>query len=308
MRDHLDSLRLPVATLKKLRLNIEGVATAGGAVVFRASEDCADLARFARDKSFGRVLRRLWSDVLRHRRELKAGFGAAQRVEPSLPRLIKEAARKAGIPGSVLRAASKLEGEQLSQEWAARGGRAIGEMRKTALFKQDGRIFILSTQNPSGPLIVAQSTLAGAPQSFQITATGLYSVAEILWELFAGVLTVMGVSIKANIPMGRILDRLSDFIRRRPRLLEFLMNRIRNGQQLSAIDIIQFLLAFMQETSWECLGDVMLEVVDLTYWGIIRFLLKMSGRLTPGLGQTLLAADLALVVGELVAKIAEQLL
>lgn len=307
-RTHARSLVLSVEALASLRLNLDGVRIQDGTVAFAVAEHCADFSRIAADKFLARRLERAIAAGRRAQRTRDRPWGHTDLRRFDQRLLLRGPAKRLGLSAKDLGLLRKLEEEVRGQEFEARAGKAIAVMRRTALLKRADRIFILSTHDPSRPQIVAQSSRSGVSASVAGALDKLYTVLEILWELFAGVLSVLGVSIKTNIPLGRILDKLADFLRRRPRLLEWVMkNLVGRGSQLSAMDLLQFFVHFLREASWDCLGDIMLEVVDLTFWGILRFLLGFSAKLSPGLGQTLLLADLALIVGELVRKILEQL-
>ena len=298
-------LRLPVSALRRARLELGGLDIRSETVAFAPDPDCVDLARGLKRGDI--VFWNKVADAIERNRSADAGAGAgAARREKARHRLH---ARRlgTGVPGATPEAIEgvlQAELDAASAEFAGRAQAAHGVMRRLAFVTHEGGGYLLSTLDPARPLILAQAA-PGTGVRLQRAAVTLGKIAELLLELLFGLLALMGAKLKANINLGKWLNRLVDILTRNPRLRDWALTLADKGPNLGVKDLADVLLALYLHdgVGWECLKEMFLDILDLSFWGIIKLLGKLSARSIPGAGQALLFIDLGIVLVELVVKI-----
>jgi hypothetical protein len=286
-------------------LNIDGVARDDrGRIAFAVSEDAVDLTGFARAKS-------VRNDILAAQKGAKAPADPKREDARERQRLreaiLKPAIKDLELPPEFAEQLAELAEEDAVAERQARAGLALEVMSRTAVIRHKNAVYIASTHDPSAPEIVAQAAPNGDPVIEASVVDTLATIAEIVFELLTGLLALLGVTLRTRIPTGRIVRRILEVIRRNRRVRRAALRVFYGGagQSVTAFDLLTFLKElFFYGFTWECVRESLDEIVDLSFWGIGRLLLKTQVRLTPGLGQALLLADLALIAAEIGIKIA----
>ncbi|MGV7222335.1 MAG: hypothetical protein ACQ9MH_12495 [Nitrospinales bacterium] len=293
-------ITIPKAILEGARLNLEGVQIGKrNLVVFEPAEEVYDFSKAWKSKPFQR-------EFLKARDEaepLPSDAPNKSELDQFQKQFLKKALGKKASKKTMddlLEVACQEEAGELER----RAGPALSVMRRTSVVRFEGQILILSTMTPAFPTIIAQASPVGVEAT--ITADGLFTAVEVIWEILTGLLTLLGVPLRTRLPVGKWLNRIVEIIRRNRRLRRLVLRTLYGGKgkNVTSFDLLTLLYElFIYGFTWECVKEALDEIVDLTFWGIIRLLMKVQTRLTPGLGQALLLADLGLIVGEIAIKI-----
>jgi hypothetical protein len=296
-------LVLPVSLLRRARLELGGVEIRSDSITFAPDPDCVDLARGLKRGDI--VFWNKVADAIDQGRAANRDPDAARR-ERAIHRLQARRLGK-GVPGASPEAIEGILQSELdaaAAEFETRAQAAHGIMRRLAFVSHEGGGYLLSTLDPSRPLILAQAAPGAGARVLRAAAT-IGKIAELILELLFGLLTLMGAKLKANINLGKWLNRLVDLLTRNPRLRAAALKLAEKGASLGVKDLADLLFALYLHdgVGWECLKEMFMDILDLSFWGVIKLLGKLSARSIPGAGQALLFIDLGIVVVELVVKI-----
>lgn len=293
-------LAIPVRLLRAARLNLEGVRIEHGRVTFQVAPDCVDGDRIRMSAGVRRRLRRLGVAA--------AKAWAEGQVDPEGPKEFGELFVSPALREAAKRGVSQAALREIAQEEAradaSRAEAAFAVMRKSALLRYQGRVLILSTFNEANPQIVAQATREEGTSVISVAET-LFSAAEIIWELFTGLLTLLGAKIKRDIPMGKWIGKIADAVKRSEKLTKLMETLMAGGRTLNVKDLFDVLVGLISYGgfNWECLKGCLGDILDIGFWGLLRLILKLEARLIPGIGVALMLADLAIVLVELGNKL-----
>ena len=111
--------------------------------------------------------------------------------------------------------------------------------------------------------------------------------------------------MKANIDMGKWVGKIVEIIKKSERLTAIIERMAKvEGAVFSGWDLLEFLKVLVEDGfTVDCLIDALAEIVDIGYWAILRFILKNSAKLSPGVGQALLVGDLGILAVKLGIKV-----
>jgi hypothetical protein len=167
---------------------------------------------------------------------------------------------------------------------------AAAQAAKTAVVQSDKRLFVLADTG-AGPEIIAE-TREGAP-SDEARRQWYFDLGV---ELIFGLLALAGAVPKAGADVPKLWRdlMLRDKIKKAFGLL------MAGGFDLA--DIVNFVKTLFEEDD---IVDKLLTVLDCGFWAIIWALAKWGAKLTPGVGQALLAGAVALFAGKLCIKLIE---
>jgi hypothetical protein len=291
---------VPIALLRETGLDLSGVRTANAAVQFRRTEytlDTRKLLRGANVKAWNRL------------REIRLAATGRERTinipsaEPGLRRL-RRGARAQGVPRGLLEdviAASQSEIATLGQ---GQIGRALAYMDRTAVVRYSNSTFLLATLDPEQPEIIAEVGDGDGLEETLKAATEILFWADIVWEVLIGLLGLLGAKVKNNINAGKWIEKLADLIKRSDKLRKAFEKFAQLGPAaLGGSDLLEILIVIVNEgVSWNCIIDLLSEIVDLGYWAIVYLAGKISSKFIPGAGQALLIADLGVLVIKLGLK------
>jgi hypothetical protein len=303
-----DGIEVPVSVLLSANINLDGVDCSNGVVLFAPATEMADMQTLRRpDKQF-------WNELVRIRKESPAGPPAKappvlsqQAVRKKLLRLQKSAPRQSGdlLDAVITEAYDAAEGEHL-----LRTALATDVMRRFGRIEFQGGYYLLSTLSPRMPVILAQ-TVPDKDGKF-ITdaipdwASEAWFWADLILELFTGLLTLMGITVRAGRNMGKWVRRLIDIINRNRKLKALILKMARqakSGNLIGVTDLGELFIALFGEFETGCMLEALGDLVDLGFWGLARLLAKLGSRVIPGVGQALLLADLGLLLVSFTAKL-----
>jgi len=288
-------LSIPAAVLKQYRFPLLRVADLGPAV---------DTFHVRRTKGYlsQRELRKLVDDEL-----IAAMTAAGKRARALVPvgpgdleslRFVTSFTRAAGrqlgipiprhLPEDMYRAAKAgLEGESQTSAWAANQSLRIGRVA----FK--GRTLLLQNTGEGIELLAeGNETNAGEPDFVD----NAIWVIDFLSELIFGILAIAGARVKPGANVGEVVKKILTRSEKAKRALLAL---------LSGGLTVQSIITFIKELSKKKDNiTLLLEVLDCGFWGIITGVAAFGAKLSPGIGQALIAASIGILIGELLVKLA----
>lgn len=297
----MDPIVISASRLEREGLNLEGVAIDSlGQVVFYPDADLHDFKAALRTKSIQADAKQVFKDL---GPDVPAGPSKSDLLKLRR-RYLDPALKEVGASEAVAKGLIDLGDAEARAELQQRAALGIAAMRRTAVVRHGDSLLVLSTLNPSFPVILAQAAPQGQVQA--LTADTLVTAVEVIFEVLTGLLGILGIPLVSKVPAGRIIGRIAEIIRRNRRLRRLVFRILKGGLRggVSAYDLLTLLVElFIYGFTWDCVKESLDEMVDLTFWGILKLIVKLQARLTPGVGQALLLADLGLIVGEISIKI-----
>lgn len=153
-----------------------------------------------------------------------------------------------------------------------------------------GTTYFLANYTADGPNVLLAQQDATGQDKVIIWTLGF------MGELMVGILSLMGIKVKGGNKVTKVIEKLWDNINVRE-----LLKKILAG--LSAAGLLAFLKMLYDEG---LLGEVLLELADVSFWGILSLLAALALNLVPGAGQVRLLAGLGLLAIELGVKLANK--
>lgn len=200
--------------------------------------------------------------------------------------------RRAEAEGLALPAdafADMFRAAALTQESEARNiGFAAAQAGKSAVAQSDNRLFVLMDTG-AGAEVVAQ-TSEGAP-SDEARMAWYFDMGQ---EFLFGLLGLAGGIPKAGADVPKLWRELM----LRDKIKKAFALVIATGFDLS--DIITFVKTLFEEDD---IVEQLLTVLDCGFWAIVWCIAKWGAKMTPGVGQALLAGAVALLAGKLCIKL-----
>ena len=300
---------IPMETLEAASISVAGLDHLFGMVPFVRSKDSVSLAELKKQTDV-----KFW---LRMRKERLAQASSVASEIEAFDKLSAITEKFIGKYRGKDKISQDLQREMLTEEiranhaeLAQRQGAAIQNMRSMGLVNFEGYSYLVSTFNPAQPEIILEIPPAGT--SLNVSERDALDEAafwvELVLEAVIGLLSLLGVHFPRSANklarwVGRLMRRVNANRRLRMALLRFI--RAQGTSGFSVVNLIQLLCLFIEHDALDrdFMQDFLEDMADLGHWGILRILLKLGARATPGVGAALVAADLALIIVEIVVKI-----
>lgn len=306
-----DVVKLPAALLRQSGLDIRGVPVRGGRVAFELPDDVLTAERLLPLLDI-----EYWNRLaVESRKAASARVASEQRDEAAVEKLVARIAESAGkrypAAGKLLQRRIKAERQTLARmelpgstpRGSARERRAVLEMRSIAIVQHQEKTYLLSTQRKKRPIVVAVVAAAGAVGVANAVGVSEFLFwGEVILEALMGIATIMGAKLNHNVKLGPWIEKLADLIKRNPRIAQKLSEMATSRGSLSAMALIDLFWALIN-VSGEVALDLILALCDISFVAGMYCLGKAITRFSPGWGQAILAAEIGVVVVELVAKI-----